>query len=413
MKRTSLFVLLASVAPLAGCGADPEATSGPGAQNLAARLNAERSGASAPQAIRLREKAYNGGTLCVDVRDQSSDNGTRVQLYACANGQRNQSFTVDGKLVRVFGNKCLNVVDGVNQNGAGVQIWDCSNHDKNMLWTVQNGHLRWEGTDKCLDVTNGKFQNNAPLQLWTCNDASSHQTFVFGQQAPSSAPSGASSTFGTTMNVQNWTQEVHGAYAFNNEQQNYTNGGRNVSFNNGVATLVARPTGGASWTSARLSGDPMGPLPWYLEADIVAPTGQGSWPAFWLTARGLWPQGGEIDIMEQINGTGQTHISTHWGAQTGIETFQTHEIINNVDARQRHRYGVWVSAQGLQFYLDGGKVGRWVTFPPESNFTTIASQMVPIVNIAMGGNWPGNAPQSTGEQKMTVYRVSRANQPPS
>ena len=171
--------------------------------------------------------------------------------------------------------------------------------------------------------------------------------------------------------------------------------------------------GGSSWTSARLSGPEMGPLPWYIEADIVAPTGQGSWPAFWLTARGSWPQGGEIDIMEQINGTGQTHISTHWGANTGNSTFNTHEIIDNVDATKRHRYGVFMDASGIQFYLDGKPSGSKVVFPAESNYAQIAKALVPIANIAMGGDWPGNAPQSTGTQKKVVYRVARASKPPS
>lgn len=45
----------------------------------------------ATRAIRPREKAHHGGRLCVDVRDQQSNNGTRVQLYACAIDQGNQS----------------------------------------------------------------------------------------------------------------------------------------------------------------------------------------------------------------------------------------------------------------------------------------------------------------------------------
>lgn len=384
-------------------------------------------------AIALAQNAPDGTQLCVDVRDQGRDNGTRLQLWACADSD-NQKFTVSGNLVKVYKTKCLNVVDGKNADGTAVQIWDCSSNDRNMLWDASGGHLRWKGTDKCLDATDGRFENGAALQIWTCNETSANQTFAFRRPPSSSSAAGGASSSngagtgtaasssstgtgtvsnGATLDVSTWQQEVHAAYAFNNEQQNYTDGGRNVAFRNGVATLTARPTGGNGWTSARLSGDEMGQLPWYLEADIAAPTGKGSWPAFWLTARSSWPQGGEIDVMEQVNGDGQTHISTHWGQQTGNATFNTHEAISDVNGAARHRYGVWVTDQGLQFYLDGKAVGSWVTFPAAANFSSIAAKMVPIVNVAMGGDWPGYAPQATGEQTMVVYAVTRAPQPPN
>lgn len=391
-------------------------------------------------AIRLQQVASDGTALCVDIVGESTSNGSRAELWTC-NGQKNQSFALDGALVRVYGNKCLNVVDRVDANGTQVQIWECSEQDAAMAWTYSNGHLRWKGTNKCLDVKDGVFAKGTSLQLWTCNETSPNQLFVAAgfevaagpagtpategtptapsasgntAKSPSTGSSPTASVSGSTLALAAWQQEVWGARAFNNEQQSYTNRGANVSFaSDGTATLVARPTGGSSWTSARLSGDVMGALPWYLEADLVAPTGKGSWPAFWLTSRGPWPQGGEIDVMEQVNGAKQTHISTHWGPNTGNATFNTHEIIDNFSGGERHRYGVWATAQGLQFYLDGKKVGAWVTFPAQSNFAGIASQMVPVVNIAMGGDWPGYAPQTSAEQKMVVYRVSRDVRPPA
>lgn len=389
--------------------------------------------------LRLQQAASDGNTLCVEVMGQDANNGTRADIARCT-GQDNQDFTLDGNLVRVFGTKCLSVVDGVNANGAEVQIWDCGGQAPAVSWSFDNGHLRWRGTDKCLDVKDGVFASGTRLQVWACNETSANQTFLYhdGQvatgatpmptgntpmgttptssPAPASSSSGnnAASTTGVTLDLRVWRQEVWPAYKFNNEQESYTNNGSNVSFAaDGTATIVAKPTGGSSWTSARLSGSPMGALPWYLEADIVAPTGKGSWPAFWLTSASSWPQGGEIDVMEQINGNKQTNISNHWGPSSGQPTFNTHETIDGVDGGQRHRYGVWVTAQGLQFYLDGKIVGSWVTYPAESNFSKIASQMVPIVNVAMGGDWPGYAPQSTGQQKMVIYRVSRDTKPPS
>lgn len=459
--RSTLIALVT----LAGCAASTDMDPGAGGNNAAeadaqhvggpvhdiepssvargstdrSQLNSSSVDSSLGGEIRLQRAATDGSQLCVDIIDQSTVNGARAEVWTC-NQQKNQAFVFAGKLVKVYGNKCLNVVDRNDANGTEIQIWDCSEQDPAMLWNFRDGHLRWNGSDKCLDVKDGVFQKGARLQLWACNETSPNQLFTPSRDqvtagaaatpeeasTPSSpAPTGSSasptstrptpttSSSGTTLRLSAWQQEVWRARAFNNEQQSYTNNGANVSFaGDGTATLSAKPTGGSSWTSARLSGDVMGPLPWYLEADLVAPTGKGSWPAFWLTSRGSWPQGGEIDIMEQVNGAQQSHISTHWGPTTGNATFNTHEIIDNFNGGERHRYGVWVTEQGLQFYLDGRIVGGWVAFPAQSDFVRIASQMVPIVNVAMGGDWPGSAPQASGEQKMVVYRVSRDVRPP-
>jgi len=117
--------------------------------------------------------------------------------------------------------------------------------------------------------------------------------------------------------------------------------------------------------------------------------------------------------MEQVNGDGKTHWSNHWGASSGKPTFNTHESVGGVDLSKPHSYGGYITAKGVQFYLDGKPVGKWVTYPAESNFPRIASKMVPIVNLAMGGDWPGNIPSGIGAQKMIVHAVTKAKGPPA
>jgi len=44
------------------------------------------------------------------------------------------------------------------------------------------------------------------------------------------------------------------------------------------------------------------------------PTGCGTWPAFWSTSDNGWPQFGEIDVMEGVNGVGSNAMTLHTSA---------------------------------------------------------------------------------------------------
>lgn len=46
---------------------------------------------------------------------------------------------------------------------------------------------------------------------------------------------------------------------------------------------------------------------------VHAPTGCGTWPAWWMNGDN-WPYGGEIDIMEGVNAFSQNQISIHTGS---------------------------------------------------------------------------------------------------
>ena len=228
------------------------------------------------------------------------------------------------------------------------------------------------------------------------------------EKAPTYDAEAVNSPHGTQENLSNWTQQVYPKGQFNNEQQHYTDGGQNVTFNaDGSATLTAKNEGNGNWSSARITGDPIGELPKYIEATLTAPSGQGSWPAFWLVGPGSWPQGGEVDIMERVNGENTLHTSNHWGAD-GVGSagempgWSPTHAVEGLDMNQPHRYGAMLTQEGVQFYLDGKKIGDPVVYPPESNWPKIASEMVPVANIAMGGTWPGNVPADLPDQQMKI-----------
>lgn len=56
--------------------------------------------------------------------------------------------------VKAFSNKCLDVKDGVNADGTKLQIWTCADGNTNQQWrTSSNGTLIWAGKNKCVDVS--------------------------------------------------------------------------------------------------------------------------------------------------------------------------------------------------------------------------------------------------------------------
>ena len=63
----------------------------------------------------------------------SNADGAIVTIEACT-AKTNQLWTFDGSGVRIFGNKCLDVKDGVNQDGTKLQIWTCATGSKNQGW---------------------------------------------------------------------------------------------------------------------------------------------------------------------------------------------------------------------------------------------------------------------------------------
>jgi hypothetical protein len=74
-----------------------------------------------------------------------------------------------------------------------------------------------------------------------------------------------------------------------------------------------------------------------------------NWPALWLDGQ-VWPEDGEIDVME--GGYGYTAFHVHWG--TGSSTAQG-ATVNDLSGT--HTYGVLWTTTGFTFFYDGADVG--------------------------------------------------------
>lgn len=196
-----------------------------------------------------------------------------------------------------------------------------------------------------------------------------------------------------------WGFELGATGWGNGELQEYTDSRANSYLaDDGTLHIVTRAGGidsAASYTSARLvSRDRVSVGYGYVEARIKLPTqpASGLWPAFWLRSQGEpWPDGGEIDVMETVNGAWGYSSNIH-GGPAHWEQYRWHST-GMVNDGEWHRFGVLIRPQRLQFFHDGTLVhtvtpagmpegGRWPFGVPDRRYYL-------ILNMAMGGSYPG------------------------
>src|SRR5690606_37444626 len=127
----------------------------------------------------------------------------------------------------------------------------------------------------------------------------------------------------------------------------------------------------------------------YVEVRAHIPAGQGLWPAIWLlpsTHRSL----PEIDIMEVL-GHRPNVVEMHLHYQDGSGERRSVNRSRTVSdlSQGYHVYGLEWSPDAIVWYLDGVELWRFTdasVIPREPMYL--------LVNLAVGGTWPG-APDET------------------
>ncbi len=204
----------------------------------------------------------------------------------------------------------------------------------------------------------------------------------------------------------------------NNELQYYRK--ENASVADGVLTIEARKESyqGNQYTSTRMKTQGK-EIFRYGRIDVRAllPKGQGIWPAVWMLGNNItsvgWPKCGEIDIMEMIGGSGRdktTHGTLHWDNNGHNYTGGSYSLQSGTFADEFHVFSIIWNETQIQWLVNDIRF-HTINITP-GHMTEFHENFFFILNVAVGGNWPGNPDETTvfpQQMKVDYIRVFQQN----
>jgi len=215
---------------------------------------------------------------------------------------------------------------------------------------------------------------------------------------------------GSEVNMDNWSFQIgdgtsEGIPGWGNNELEYYRA-ENATVDSGYLIITAKKEnyGGKNYTSARLRTIHKADFLYgKFKARIKLPRGQGMWPAFWMLPTdqfyGGWAASGEIDIMEAVNIPTEIHGTIHYGGEwpENVKSGAGYTGGGTDFSEDFHIYTFEWRPTELKWYVDGNlfstKTSWWSSggdypAPFDKPFHL-------IVNLAVGGNWPGAPDEST------------------
>jgi beta-glucanase (GH16 family) len=205
--------------------------------------------------------------------------------------------------------------------------------------------------------------------------------------------------------AQKWNMETGAGGWGNNELQYYTNLEANAMVENGVLTITAieEEYNGSNYTSARITTQNKFDFKYgKIEASIKLPYGQGLWPAFWMLGANIntvgWPSCGEIDIMEMVggdpNGDNTCYCTLHWDDDGSHASYgDSYTLPSGILADDFHIFTVEWDSQEIRGYIDD--IEYYVADLTPAGLSEFHQNFFVILNLAVGGDWPGPPNAST------------------
>ncbi|MGC4997169.1 MULTISPECIES: RICIN domain-containing protein [unclassified Streptomyces] len=236
-------------------------------------------------------------------------------------------------------------------------------------------------------------------------------------RAETAAPTAAAATFsdsfdgpaGSAVDGSKWTLET-GDNVNNHERQYYTSGTKNAALDGqGHLVITAKREnpanyqcwyGSCQYTSARLNTSGKFNAQYgHVEARMKIPRGQGMWPAFWMLGTPVnWPDSGEIDVMENVGFEPSTvHGTIHGPGYSGSGGIGAGYSLPNGQAFADafHTYAVDWAPDSITWTVDGNVYQRRTPADLGGRTWVFNKPFFLILNLAVGGYWPGDPDGST------------------
>lgn len=126
----------------------------------------------------------------------------------------------------------------------------------------------------------------------------------------------------------------------------------------------------------------------WFEIRCRVPEGQGLWPAFWLLPMPLgWPP--EIDVFEILgHETERIHFNHHFRGEEGRRASDGGYWDGPDFSENFHVIATEWNSDVIIWYVDGEERHRSTVNVPQV-------PMYMLVNLAIGGNWPGSPDETT------------------
>lgn len=268
-------------------------------------------------------------------------------------------------------------------------------------------------TVKAIAVATGDTASNVFSQTFTPNIASG--TLVWSDEFDNTTGAIAEP------NPAIWTYDTGNSGFGNNELENYCAWGSNASpcstanpnafvDTNGYLNIIAEQPSASVYTSARMKSQGLFSSQYgRVEIKAQVPEAQGFWPAFWMLGNNIttvnWPDCGEMDLLERVDAAGNPDWnagSIHGPGFIGSNLGTTYYFPGGETAAQWHTYGMIWSPNSVEYYIDDD-TNPYATYS-SSSLSGLSGASWPfdngrssffIINLAVGGSWPGNPNNTT------------------
>jgi beta-glucanase (GH16 family) len=220
---------------------------------------------------------------------------------------------------------------------------------------------------------------------------------------------------GSSLDPMFWNfEEGNGTEGWGNQELQYYRK-ENTRVNSGYLTITAKKEsfGGKEYTSSRITTEAKKDF-LYGRIDFRAklPKGQGIWPAFWALGANIrttpWPFCGEIDIMEMVGGgpgkDNTAHGTVHY-EDGGHKYIGGSTTLTSGDFFDKfHVFSLVWTERSLKWYVDNNEFFTFDTTGASKD--EFRRSYFLLINLAVGGNWPGAPSASTAfPQKYIVDYV--------